>query len=151
MNTSAASTHDAIVQSFYLAFYGRPADPAGLAFWSQQVEAAGGRLADVTAAFARSEEALVRFGEAPLAARIADIYQAMFSRAPDADGCSTGSTSSARGTLRWPTSRSPSCKAPRAATWPWPRCAWRLRRCSRRGSRPPAAITRVSPRSRPDG
>jgi len=42
MNTPAASTHDAIVQPFYLAFHGCPAGPAGLALWSQQAAAAGG-------------------------------------------------------------------------------------------------------------
>lgn len=30
-----ASTYASTVNAFYLAYYGRPADPAGLAYWTQ--------------------------------------------------------------------------------------------------------------------
>lgn len=74
------------VNSFYLAFYGRPADPAGLAFWSSQLLDADGDLATITRAFASSEEALTRFESSTVSERIADIYQQLFNRAPDATG-----------------------------------------------------------------
>ncbi|WP_296944503.1 hypothetical protein [uncultured Massilia sp.] len=32
-----ASTYDSTINSFYLAYYGRPADPAGLAFWTDAI------------------------------------------------------------------------------------------------------------------
>ena len=82
MSSTIAST----VNSFYLAFYGRPADVSGMAFWSQQLAANNGDLGAITQFFANSEEAQVRFGSDTVADRIADIYQSLFNRAPDADG-----------------------------------------------------------------
>lgn len=80
------SSYDSIVNSFYLAFYGRPADPAGLAFWSTQLRANDGNLDAITAAFARSDEAQARFGGDTLGERISDIYHQLFNRVPDSDG-----------------------------------------------------------------
>ena len=83
---STLSTFDSTVNSFYLAFYGRPADPAGLKFWSQQLAASNGELGAITQAFATSEEAQVRFGTDSLGDRISEIYQQLFNRTIDADG-----------------------------------------------------------------
>ncbi|MDY0978186.1 DUF4214 domain-containing protein [Massilia sp. CFBP9012] len=83
---STLSIHDSTVNSFYLAFYGRPADPAGLKFWSQQLAANNGDLGAITQAFAVSEEAQVRFGTDSLGDRIGEIYQQLFNRTMDADG-----------------------------------------------------------------
>ncbi|MDY0962221.1 DUF4214 domain-containing protein [Massilia sp. CFBP9026] len=83
---STFSTYDSTVNSFYLAFYGRPADPAGLKFWSQQLAANNGELGAITQAFATSEEAQVRFGTDTVGERVAEIYQHLFNRAPDATG-----------------------------------------------------------------
>ncbi|MEM8511520.1 hypothetical protein RCH14_000811 [Massilia sp. MP_M2] len=80
--TAFAST----VNSFYLAFYGRPADPAGLAFWTKQLADNDGNLSAITQAFANSEEAQVRYGSDTVNERISDIYQALFNRAPDTVG-----------------------------------------------------------------
>lgn len=83
---STSSTHDSTVNSFYLAFYGRPADPAGLKFWSTQLAANNGDMGAIVNFFADSEEAQVRFGTDTTADRIAEIYSQLFNRAPDADG-----------------------------------------------------------------
>lgn len=83
---SLSSTYDSTVNSFYLAFYGRPADPAGLKFWSQQLAGNNGDLGAITRFFAASEEAQVRFGTDSVAERIAEIYQSLFNRAPEAGG-----------------------------------------------------------------
>lgn len=80
--TSYAST----VNSFYLAFYGRPADPAGLQYWSQQLANANGNLTAISTAFATSEEATARFGSDSVIARVTTIYQQLFNRAPDSAG-----------------------------------------------------------------
>ena len=80
------SAHDSTVNSFYLAFYGRPADPAGLKFWSKQLADNNGDLGAITKFFAASEEAQVRFGTDSVAERIAEIYQQLFNRAPEATG-----------------------------------------------------------------
>ena len=80
------TSFDSTVNSFYLAFYGRPADPAGLAFWSQQLASVNGDLHAISAAFSTSEEAATRFAGESATARITDIYQQLFNRAPDAAG-----------------------------------------------------------------
>jgi len=36
-----SAVYNSTVQGFYLSYYGRPADPAGLTFWTGQLAAAG--------------------------------------------------------------------------------------------------------------
>jgi hypothetical protein len=82
------------VQKLYIAYYQRPADPSGLRFWAQRLEAAGGSLAGIIDAFATSPEAVSLYdanhngaldiGDADQL--IDAIYQALFNRAPDAAG-----------------------------------------------------------------
>lgn len=83
---SKSSTYDSAVNAFYLAFYGRPADPAGLKFWSAHLASNNGDLGAITQAFAHSQEAQIRFGNDSVGERLADIYQQLFNRAPDKDG-----------------------------------------------------------------
>ena len=40
---AAAAYYDA-VQKLYIAYYGRPADPLGLQYWSNEIEKAGGSM-----------------------------------------------------------------------------------------------------------
>ena len=83
-----STTYDSTVNAFYVAFYGRPADPAGLAYWSQQLAQAGGDFSVIKEAFANSQEATVRFSSTTAADRVTEIYQQLFNRAPDAAGLS---------------------------------------------------------------
>jgi hypothetical protein len=83
-----STTNESVVNAFYVAFYGRPADPAGLAYWSQQLAQAGGNISAIKEAFANSQEARVRFSSTTAADRITEIYQQLFNRAPDAAGLS---------------------------------------------------------------
>ncbi|WP_198116884.1 DUF4214 domain-containing protein [Massilia rhizosphaerae] len=83
-----STTYDSTVNAFYVAFYGRPADPAGLAYWSQQLAQAGGDFSVIKDAFANSEEATVRFSSTTATDRITEIYQQLFNRAPEAAGLS---------------------------------------------------------------
>jgi hypothetical protein len=83
---STFSSYDSTVNSFYLAFYGRPADPAGMAYWSQQLANNNGDFGAIVGAFADSQEAQTRFGSNTVAERISDIYLQLFNRAPDTDG-----------------------------------------------------------------
>ena len=75
-----------VVSSFYLAYYGRPADPVGLAFWSMQLDNANGDFGAIVDAFAYSEEFLARVSTTNVEERVSRIYQEMFSRAPDQAG-----------------------------------------------------------------
>lgn len=75
-----------VVKSFYLAYYGRPADAAGLAFWTLQLERADGDFGAIASAFSSSLEAQARFGASDATARITQIYQQLFDRAPEQAG-----------------------------------------------------------------
>lgn len=83
---SELTTYESAVNSFYLAFFGRPADPEGLAFWSGHLAGNGGDYRLITEAFATSKEAMVRFGDDTTAERIAEIYQQLFNRGPEDGG-----------------------------------------------------------------
>ncbi|MFL6671670.1 MAG: DUF4214 domain-containing protein [Massilia sp.] len=83
---ATTGTYDSLVNSFYVAYYGRPADPAGLAYWSEQLEKVNGSLTSIAVAFATSDEAKVRFGSDTTAERIAQIYELLFDHAPEQAG-----------------------------------------------------------------
>src|SRR5690606_34992345 len=85
----AISDHFDTVQEIYIGFYQRPADPAGLRYWSEQIEAAGGDAAAVIDAFANSEEAGDVHGDInqdTIGGVIDAIYNALFDRAPEPAG-----------------------------------------------------------------
>lgn len=82
MATSAQQT----IASLYLAYYGRPADPDGLAYWIAELEKAGGDSSAVVNAFASSPEATERFKSDSVEERLSEIYQNLFGREPDAEG-----------------------------------------------------------------
>ncbi len=89
----ASAANKEIIQQFYIAYYGRPGDPAGVDYWADRLEAAGGVLSAVLDAFGNSAEADAQFGagredatRAEIEASVSDIYQQTFGRAPDAAG-----------------------------------------------------------------
>lgn len=89
----AASDYVSLVQQFYVGFYGRPADTEGVAYWSEQVDAAGGDFSAVLNAFAASDEAQEFVYKDPATGDdytneqlIENIYQNLFSRAADPEG-----------------------------------------------------------------
>ncbi|WP_167670969.1 DUF4214 domain-containing protein, partial [Allopusillimonas ginsengisoli] len=82
---AAADYHDA-VQKIYIAYYGRPADPVGLNFWAGKLDAAAGDLSEIIDAFGNSAESTALFDGASNSAKITQIYQQLFNRAPEADG-----------------------------------------------------------------
>ncbi|MCA1868907.1 DUF4214 domain-containing protein [Agrobacterium genomosp. 3] len=75
----------ASIQGVYLAIFGRPADPAGLAYWTQQSKN-GADLGKVIDVMTKLPEATARFAGQSDSALITSIYQALFDRAPDAAG-----------------------------------------------------------------
>ncbi|TCP19832.1 DUF4214 domain-containing protein [Simplicispira metamorpha] len=85
----AAASYFDTVQKIYIAFYQRPADPAGLKYWADRIDAAGGDASAVVTAFAESAEAVALYGtiDASTIGNVIDaIYLALFNRAPDAAG-----------------------------------------------------------------
>lgn len=80
------TTHVAAVQELYVAYFGRPADVAGLDYWTNVVEAEGGKLTAVSAAFAKEKEYTDLFAGKTNAQIIDTIYTNMFGHAADAAG-----------------------------------------------------------------
>lgn len=95
-----AADYQPLVQQIYVGYFGRPADPSGLAFWAEQWRAANAplTLAETTQAYT-SNSAVKRlvdfFGTSPesrelyagdSASFITAIYRNLFNRDPDPDG-----------------------------------------------------------------
>nr|WP_314559805.1 DUF4214 domain-containing protein [uncultured Pseudomonas sp.] len=74
------------IQQIYLAYLGRPADPAGLAYWADQVDSQGGDLSLVLSGFAASEESAALYGEMSTNQTISAIYANLFKRDADDAG-----------------------------------------------------------------
>lgn len=68
------------IQQLYVAYYNRPADPAGLAFWQGVVEAQGGNTASVSAAFASADEYISVYGGKDNRTVVNTVYQNLFGR-----------------------------------------------------------------------
>ena len=75
-----------VIQNAYLAYYGRPADPAGLDYWTGRLKEAGGNLGEIIAAFGTSAEFTERFGQLDTTELVEAIYQRLFKRDADPEG-----------------------------------------------------------------
>jgi len=73
-------------QKSYVAYYGRPADPAGLAYWAIRMDLEGGSLASIIAAFGTSNEFTRRYGGLANSQLLDALYQQTLGRAPDPAG-----------------------------------------------------------------
>jgi Ca2+-binding RTX toxin-like protein len=82
----AASTYLAQVQQLYIAYFGRPADPIGQAYWAGIIDAANGSIAAVQAGFSASTESQALYGNKSTIDKVTAIYNNVFNRAPDAAG-----------------------------------------------------------------
>ena len=74
------------VQKAYVAYYGRPADPAGLAYWSTRMDNEGGSLSSIIAEFGTSEEFNRRYVGLSYVALVTKIYQQALGRDPEQGG-----------------------------------------------------------------
>jgi YVTN family beta-propeller protein len=83
---AGSANSNAWVQKAYVAYYGRPADPAGLAYWASRMDAAGGSLSSIIAAFGDSDEFILRYGGLSYSDLIDTLYQQTLGRAPDPVG-----------------------------------------------------------------
>ena len=79
-------TQTETVQDAYIAYYGRPADPGGLVYWTTQLIASQVALDEIIQAFGNSEEFDQRFGGQDNTALVTNVYQNLFGRDPDPEG-----------------------------------------------------------------
>ncbi|WP_051603115.1 Ig-like domain-containing protein [Simplicispira psychrophila] len=80
------ASHPQLVSAFYLAYYGRPADAGGMAYWAQQLQLAGGNLSYIADVFANSAESTANFGGLSTPQHIALLYQHLLNRPPEPAG-----------------------------------------------------------------
>lgn len=86
MTISVASAQEQ-VQKAYIAYFGRPADPAGLELWTQEL-VGGASIDGIIQAFGNSAESQALYGGDTAEQQITRIYQQLFNRAPDEAGLS---------------------------------------------------------------
>ncbi|MCC2958628.1 DUF4214 domain-containing protein [Massilia sp. IC2-477] len=79
-------TYTEAVQKLYVAYFSRPADPAGLTYWKQVVSNAQGDISAVAAAFAASQEYRDTYAGKSGVAVIDTIYRNLFGRTPEPAG-----------------------------------------------------------------
>jgi hypothetical protein len=83
----AAMTAQVVMQKYYIAYYGRPADPAGLDFWVQAIEFGALSFEDAIAAFGASAEFDLIYGSDPTPEDFfTAAYLNVLNRAPDLAG-----------------------------------------------------------------
>jgi len=80
------TAHVAAVQQLYVAYFNRPADYAGLDYWTNVVAANNGNTTAVSAAFAGAAEYKAEYANLNNAAIVSKIYQNLFGRAAETAG-----------------------------------------------------------------
>lgn len=74
-----------LAQQMFVAYYGRPGDPAGVAYWAGKFDETT-NLDEALAAFGDSAEFTANFGGLSNEALVTGLFQQMFNRDPDAAG-----------------------------------------------------------------
>lgn len=74
------------VQSMYIAYYGRPGDPQGVAYWADRLADVHGNLDAILDAFGNSTEYITRFGSLSTSDLVNRFYQQIFNREADESG-----------------------------------------------------------------
>lgn len=74
------------VQKLYVAYFSRPADPGGLAFWTSQLQRNANAYQDISLAFSKSNEYLATYGGMGNRAVVAEVYENLFGRVGEAAG-----------------------------------------------------------------
>ena len=77
------------VQKTYIGYYQRAADPGGLIYWAERLDATGGNLTEIIEAFANSAESQALYGSinsSNISTVVNGIYNALFGRNAEAGG-----------------------------------------------------------------
>lgn len=80
------SQYTASIQALYVAYFNRPADPSGLAYWEPIVAAANGNTAAVSADFAKQPEYKTAYAGMSPDQIINQVYLNLFGRTVDSQG-----------------------------------------------------------------
>lgn len=74
------------IQELYIAYYGRPGDPEGLAFWAGRLEENDGNLDAIMDQFGTSDEFTQRFGDLSVPDLVNNLYEQTFGRSAETGG-----------------------------------------------------------------
>jgi hypothetical protein len=74
------------VQKLYVAYFSRPADPAGLDFWAKNLATNPNGYQEIAQAFSTSAEYQATYGGMNNRAVVAEVYENLFGRAGEAAG-----------------------------------------------------------------
>lgn len=74
------------VQKLYIAYFSRPADPAGLTFWADQLATNPNGYQNISANFSTSAEYRAMYGSMDNRAVVAEVYENLFGRVAEAAG-----------------------------------------------------------------
>ena len=90
------------VMRAYVAYYGRPADSSGLAYWANRMVLEGGSLDSIIADFGVSKEFTDRYGSLTRTDLVKGIYRQLFGRDPETAGLNyyVGELTAGRRTLQ---------------------------------------------------
>jgi len=86
LNTAAQDDYKGQVQEMYVAYYGRPADPTGLEWWSGKLSDASGNLSEIIESFGASDEYQQRFASFSDEALVNNIFLQVLGRDADLAG-----------------------------------------------------------------
>ncbi|MFZ6871386.1 DUF4214 domain-containing protein [Undibacterium sp. Di27W] len=87
------------IQKLYIAYFNRPADVAGLAYWEGQLDANKISLAGLAQSFSEQVEYKLTYGGKAIEEVITTLYQNLFGRTADADGLKYWSTQISSGAI----------------------------------------------------
>lgn len=74
------------IQKIYIAYFNRPADSAGLTYWVSQINSGQASIADITSAFATTQEYRDLYAGSTPSDVVTSVYKNLFGRAPEAEG-----------------------------------------------------------------
>jgi cyclophilin family peptidyl-prolyl cis-trans isomerase len=75
-----------VVQTMYVAYYGRPGDEGGIHFWAKKLDEVDGELSEIIDSFGNSAEFQDRFGDLDSETLVINIYDQLLGREPDPAG-----------------------------------------------------------------
>ncbi len=84
--TAGEQTYEEQVQEMYIAYYSRPGDPAGVAYWAGKLEQSGGDLNEIIDQFGNSLEYKERFQFMNEEKLVNNIFLNLFGRDADSAG-----------------------------------------------------------------
>jgi hypothetical protein len=85
-STVQLTPNQTLIQKCYIAYYGRPADAEGLAYWSEQLDKSTGNLSAIINVFANSVEAQGLYGTLSTTQVVTTLYDQLFGRTPEYTG-----------------------------------------------------------------